>query len=1063
MKTFSCVLCDLSAMCAVLAHRRSGVHLQTVEIIMVTRIKVISSCFVCADYSLAPRQKYAKNAISVLLFFALVTMVIAARHFCLLEETTYFKRFFAHALPTNIMQFLALIVLFLRSAPPVRAAESTVHSPEDSHVSTSIAGIHPIDGLFGSSLSESRDSSDSRLAESPRTMPGLRQTGTTSGLGDLDTYSRRAVFASSAAHSRVPIVRAATAARTAASSSLAAPPPPTAGSSDGQQIIDLYRASRSLRSGRRASSARRNDATDTFSIDVPRSRMNAIGLRGGARTAHASNPLSRGGAGAGRALPNYGNIPQSSPVVRRTRRHSTLLDVSARLDAAATAIDAVEVGVRSASDSLDSLLHLLDSRLVSVVPSVADTRDTGEPYGVSMVPSPAAFGGGVDPRIGQDSRERAGETGLREFDQTGVATYRYSVDAVTGQLPTEEMCSEFSQGGKHSPQQEQDMSSVSGDSSTSPSSRPTLVSERTPRDGSDSVGYGISAGHLRITRAQPASTMRTATDILTSCEAESTGMPELPDADHQTGTAPILDTGPGVSSEIHATEGPTPASYLVRIATVAGDTNTGGGTALRRENPSRPTGRVVSLTPLAQDREAPAGDDVPGQPSRGGRPADDLAGTAGPFVNPPANPGDDVEGGWGNGAGRDRDNISIETVLRESEALIDRSSRVVAGIGVSVARRASSDAAVPPARVTRSLAMNTTDLLSTENRTEQVVAAVADVELESTLFAHANRIRTARRDVSDGSPREVEITAAMNGIDQERGRLMLEIARLRGQQNESLIQLLRLQQEQFLVRQRQVSTLSDIVDSFGRTVDAAWSLPHGEDSSLGRISGDVVSTLRRVLRVLLAAVPRVDSGSSAAPATADTLSIAGSSRLPAMNDPPRGDSEIPVTFPTLTVGSTLMPGSGIRSSANAIERGDIVRPVGDLTQEVIDAALAALPRLAAAASAISGARRLQGLQRNDGGRGEVDGVHDTGNRCSAETIAALPVAAAQSVGGCVICLTEGGAEAGTLCHLPCDHVFHRVCVGKWLRVQASCPTCRREVPNLEVDSTVIAVPVVPEV
>ncbi|CAM9798538.1 unnamed protein product, partial [Hapterophycus canaliculatus] len=46
---------------------------------------------------------------------------------------------------------------------------------------------------------------------------------------------------------------------------------------------------------------------------------------------------------------------------------------------------------------------------------------------------------------------------------------------------------------------------------------------------------------------------------------------------------------------------------------------------------------------------------------------------------------------------------------------------------------------------------------------------------------------------------------------------------------------------------------------------------------------------------------------------------------------------------------------------------------------------------------------------------------------------------------CVICLSEGSTPAQSLCSLPCEHVFHRVCVGKWLRMQDSCPTCRRQV------------------
>ncbi|WCJ19592.1 RING/U-box superfamily protein [Euphorbia peplus] len=44
---------------------------------------------------------------------------------------------------------------------------------------------------------------------------------------------------------------------------------------------------------------------------------------------------------------------------------------------------------------------------------------------------------------------------------------------------------------------------------------------------------------------------------------------------------------------------------------------------------------------------------------------------------------------------------------------------------------------------------------------------------------------------------------------------------------------------------------------------------------------------------------------------------------------------------------------------------------------------------------------------------------------------------------CGICLeeiTEIGAG------MPCDHVFHRTCIEKWLNISHSCPLCRSELP-----------------
>jgi hypothetical protein len=45
---------------------------------------------------------------------------------------------------------------------------------------------------------------------------------------------------------------------------------------------------------------------------------------------------------------------------------------------------------------------------------------------------------------------------------------------------------------------------------------------------------------------------------------------------------------------------------------------------------------------------------------------------------------------------------------------------------------------------------------------------------------------------------------------------------------------------------------------------------------------------------------------------------------------------------------------------------------------------------------------------------------------------------------CAICLSD--FEAGEkLRLLPCSHRFHQTCVDEWLRVNASCPTCRQNI------------------
>ena len=45
---------------------------------------------------------------------------------------------------------------------------------------------------------------------------------------------------------------------------------------------------------------------------------------------------------------------------------------------------------------------------------------------------------------------------------------------------------------------------------------------------------------------------------------------------------------------------------------------------------------------------------------------------------------------------------------------------------------------------------------------------------------------------------------------------------------------------------------------------------------------------------------------------------------------------------------------------------------------------------------------------------------------------------------CPICLSEM-VVGETARKLRCDHMFHKQCVDEWLRVNASCPTCRKRI------------------
>ena len=45
---------------------------------------------------------------------------------------------------------------------------------------------------------------------------------------------------------------------------------------------------------------------------------------------------------------------------------------------------------------------------------------------------------------------------------------------------------------------------------------------------------------------------------------------------------------------------------------------------------------------------------------------------------------------------------------------------------------------------------------------------------------------------------------------------------------------------------------------------------------------------------------------------------------------------------------------------------------------------------------------------------------------------------------CCICLTEY-EENQVIRMLPCGHHYHRECVDEWLKVNATCPTCRTSI------------------
>ncbi|CAM9329860.1 unnamed protein product [Ectocarpus sp. 4 AP-2014] len=766
-----------------------------------------------------------------------------------------------------------------------------------------------------------------------------------------------------------------------ASTSSLSTPLPGAGSADTPRRRDSERDSWSSSSSQQQQPPQqdRQNHPTAYPLRVPNRHGRSDGGRASIRR------LAGGGRDAWRT-----SAGAYSAVVRGTGRDTTALRaVSARLDAASTAIDAVEIGVRSASDSLDSLLHLLESRHGPAVSQTSLSSTSAEVDAFengSAGPAPSSRG------IGEGGRVAASSGSQASADAMSMRSSRSSILPPAMSLPT----SSGLMVGTSSSESRPNELSVS-----TPPSQPIGPPGYANRDGAPIVarvqeGGGGSRAASMLRREQQAGLPAFSNPEAGEHLCRSTAVLPRQDGEAQESSVAIGDTSIGETNEEHSSRTRS-GQHLTSALTLPRPVSSPAAQELVEEvNSSRRTA----------ERETSESHGL------------GMAGSATAGQHLPADIG---IGGTMEAAPTDL--AALRTLGSDRTPSLNSGPRLVRE---AVSRR------VPPRGM------------------EETGSGAASSTRE------ANAAETSGR--GDVALPVGELEAAMNGIDTERGRLILEIARLRGQQNQSLVHLHRLQHEQFVVRQRQVSTLSDIVNSFGRTVAAAGALPHGEDSSLGRISSDVVSTLRRMLRLLSATVPAVTTAQSA-PGNSPVLTTTSS--VPDGAPPPAPNTPRP---------AAVREGQAANGSAGTYSAGGRVapRPAGvDLTQEVIDAALQALPRLAAAATAISGASRMQGYLADLAGGGASDtagrGSDYTGRCCSKETIAALPDAShpvegavgeddGGGVRGCVICLSENDMAGQHLCRLPCNHVFHRVCVGKWLSMQDSCPTCRRQVPNVEIGS-----------
>ncbi|CAN0101153.1 unnamed protein product, partial [Ectocarpus sp. 12 AP-2014] len=519
-----------------------------------------------------------------------------------------------------------------------------------------------------------------------------------------------------------------------ASTSSLSTPTPGAGSADTPRRRDSARDSWSPSSSQQQQQQPQQDRQNhptSYPLRVPNRHGRSDGGRASIRRL----------AGGGRESWRRTSAVAYNAVVRGTGRDTTALRaVSARLDAASTAIDAVEIGVRSASDSLDSLLQLLESRhgpvsrtSPSSTSAEVDTFENG-----SADPGPSSRGTGEGGRVAASSGSHA------SADAMSMRLPRSSILPPAVSLPTS---SGLMVGAPSS-------ESLPGEFNVSTlPSQPIGPPGYANRDGAPIVarvpeGGGGSRAASMLRREQQAGLTAFINPEAGEHLCRSPAALPRQDGGAQESSVATGDTSIDETNEEHSTRTrsgqhltsalalPRPVSSPA-VQELVEEVNSSRRTAERETSESHGVGMAGSAT---------AGQHLPAD-----------IGIGGTMEAAPT------------------ELAALRTLGSDRNPSLNSGPRLVREAG---RRRASP------------------------RRMEGTGSGAAS----STREANAGET-SGRGDVAH-PVRELE--AAMNGIDTERGRLILEIARLRGQQNQSLVHLHRLQHEQFVVRQRQVSTLSDI-------------------------------------------------------------------------------------------------------------------------------------------------------------------------------------------------------------------------------------------------------------
>ncbi|XP_057801393.1 E3 ubiquitin-protein ligase SGR9, amyloplastic [Salvia miltiorrhiza] len=75
-----------------------------------------------------------------------------------------------------------------------------------------------------------------------------------------------------------------------------------------------------------------------------------------------------------------------------------------------------------------------------------------------------------------------------------------------------------------------------------------------------------------------------------------------------------------------------------------------------------------------------------------------------------------------------------------------------------------------------------------------------------------------------------------------------------------------------------------------------------------------------------------------------------------------------------------------------------------------------------------------------------EGKEGRDEAASAAAVVALPSVAVSGGEECVICKEEM-KEGRDVCELPCTHLFHWICILRWLKKRNTCPCCRHRLPT----------------